>query len=134
METLIELKLLNSSFLFELFELVLLYRSDKQFPVEQSEPTVSQSTVPSPPSQARERRRDRKLPEEAPETADGEAGAPRHQAEHPSPQGDPIPPPPLQALPFATARLKESCLRVLFRPDPPWKYSHLGSLLLISGP
>ena len=33
---------------FELFELVLLLRLDKQFPVEQFEATVSQSTVPSP--------------------------------------------------------------------------------------
>ena len=34
---------------FELFELLLLLKSDKQFPVEQFEATVSQSTVPSPP-------------------------------------------------------------------------------------
>ena len=33
---------------FELFELVLLLKSDKQFPVEQFEATASQSTVPSP--------------------------------------------------------------------------------------
>ena len=33
---------------FELFELVLLLKLDKQFPVEQFEATVSQSTVPSP--------------------------------------------------------------------------------------
>ena len=31
------------------FELILLLKLDKQFPVEQFEPTVSQSTVPSPP-------------------------------------------------------------------------------------
>ena len=37
---------------FELFELVLLLKLDKQFPVEQFEATVSQSTVPSPPSYA----------------------------------------------------------------------------------
>ena len=41
---LIELKFLNSS-----FEIILLLNSDKQFPVEQFEATVSQSTVPSPP-------------------------------------------------------------------------------------
>ena len=34
---------------FELFELILLLNLDKQFPVEQFEATVSQSTVPSPP-------------------------------------------------------------------------------------
>ena len=34
---------------FELFELILLLKLDKQFPVEQFEATVSQSTVPSPP-------------------------------------------------------------------------------------
>ena len=34
---------------FELFELILLLKLDKQFPIEQFEPTVSQSTVPSPP-------------------------------------------------------------------------------------
>ena len=34
---------------FELFELILLLKSDEQFPVEQFEATVSQSTVPSPP-------------------------------------------------------------------------------------
>ena len=33
---------------FKLFELILLLKLDKQFPVEQFEPTVSQSTVPSP--------------------------------------------------------------------------------------
>ena len=33
----------------ELFELILLLKLDKQFPVEQFEATVSQSTVPSPP-------------------------------------------------------------------------------------
>ena len=33
---------------FELFELVLLLRLDKQFPVQQFEAMVSQSTVPSP--------------------------------------------------------------------------------------
>ena len=33
---------------FELFELILLLKLDKQFPVEQFEATVSQSTVPSP--------------------------------------------------------------------------------------
>ena len=32
---------------FELFELILLLKSDKQFPVEQFEATVSQSAVPS---------------------------------------------------------------------------------------
>ena len=35
---------------FELFELLLLLKLDKQFPVEQFEAAVSQSTVPSPPS------------------------------------------------------------------------------------
>ena len=35
---------------FELFELILLLKLDKQFPVEQCEATVSQSTAPSPPS------------------------------------------------------------------------------------
>ena len=44
-EILIELKFLNSSF----FELILVLKLDKQFPVEQFEATVSQSTVPSPP-------------------------------------------------------------------------------------
>ena len=34
---------------FELFELILLLKFNKQFPVEQFEPTVSQSTVPSSP-------------------------------------------------------------------------------------
>ena len=34
---------------FELFELFLLLELDKQFPVEQFEATVSQSTVHSPP-------------------------------------------------------------------------------------
>ena len=34
---------------FELFELSILSELDKQFPVEQFEATVSQSTVPSPP-------------------------------------------------------------------------------------
>ena len=34
---------------FELFELIILSKFDKQFPVEQFEATVSQSTVPSPP-------------------------------------------------------------------------------------
>ena len=34
---------------FELFELLLLFKLDKQFPVEQFEATVSQSTVTSPP-------------------------------------------------------------------------------------
>ena len=34
---------------FELFELILLLKLGKQFPVEQFEATVSQSTVPSPP-------------------------------------------------------------------------------------
>ena len=33
---------------FELFELILLLKLDNQFSVEQFEPTVSQSTVPSP--------------------------------------------------------------------------------------
>ena len=33
---------------FELFELVLLMKLDKLFPVEQFEATLSQSTVPSP--------------------------------------------------------------------------------------
>ena len=45
LETLIELKIVN----FELFEFILLLELDKQFPVEQSEATVSQSTVPFPP-------------------------------------------------------------------------------------
>ena len=35
---------------FELVELILLLRLDKQFPVEQFEATIPQSTVPSPPS------------------------------------------------------------------------------------
>ena len=35
---------------FELFELILLWKLDKQLPVEQFEATVSQSTAPSPPS------------------------------------------------------------------------------------
>ena len=34
---------------FELFELILLSKLDRQLPVEQFEATVSQSTVPSPP-------------------------------------------------------------------------------------
>ena len=34
---------------FELFELILLLKLDKQFPVEQFEAAMSQSTVPSPP-------------------------------------------------------------------------------------
>ena len=34
---------------FEPFELILLLKFNKQFPVEQFEATVSQSTVPSPP-------------------------------------------------------------------------------------
>ena len=34
---------------FELFELILLLKLNKQLPVEQFEATVSQSTVPSPP-------------------------------------------------------------------------------------
>ena len=34
---------------FELFEPILLLNKDKQFPVEQFEATVSQSTLPSPP-------------------------------------------------------------------------------------
>ena len=50
LETLIELKFLSQ---FELFELILLLKSDKQFPVEQFEATVSQSTVPSPPLKIR---------------------------------------------------------------------------------
>ena len=33
---------------FELFELILLLKLDKRFPVEQFEPRVSQSTVPFP--------------------------------------------------------------------------------------
>ena len=45
LETLIELKFPNSS----LFELILLLKLDKQFPVEQFEAAVSQSTAPSPP-------------------------------------------------------------------------------------
>ena len=54
LETLIELRLLNSSFRaqisqFELCELILLLKLDKQFAVEQFEATGSQSTVPSPP-------------------------------------------------------------------------------------
>ena len=42
---------------FELFELCVLLNLDKQFSVEQFEPTVSQSTVPSPPSYDRARTR-----------------------------------------------------------------------------
>ena len=34
---------------FELFELILLLKLEKRFPVEQFEATVSQSKVPSPP-------------------------------------------------------------------------------------
>ena len=34
---------------FELFELILLLKLDKRFPVERIEATASQSTVPSPP-------------------------------------------------------------------------------------
>ena len=34
---------------YELFEIIPVFNLDKQFPVEQFEPTVSQSTVPSPP-------------------------------------------------------------------------------------
>ena len=57
LETLIELKFLNSSFSSsntqcELFELILLSKLDKQLPVEQFErfeSAVSQSAVPSPP-------------------------------------------------------------------------------------
>ena len=45
LETLIELTILNSSF----FELGLLLKLDRQFPVERFEATVAQSTVPSPP-------------------------------------------------------------------------------------
>ena len=63
-KTLIELKFLNSSFSssnfsirafrariskFELFELVLLLKLDKQLPVERFEAAVPQSAVPSPP-------------------------------------------------------------------------------------
>ena len=52
METLIELKCLNSSFRaqmckFEFFEMLLL-KLEKQLPVEQFEATASQSTLPSP--------------------------------------------------------------------------------------
>ena len=43
LETLVELICLQ----FEFFELILLLKLDKQFPVEQFEATVSQSTVPS---------------------------------------------------------------------------------------
>ena len=45
LETLIELKLFNSSFV----EPILLLKIDEQLPVEQFEATVFQSTVPSPP-------------------------------------------------------------------------------------
>ena len=45
LETLIELKSLDSSF----YELVLLLKFDKQLPVERFEAAVSQSAVPSPP-------------------------------------------------------------------------------------
>ena len=54
LETLIELTFLNSSFSnsnlyqFDLFELILLLKLDKQFPVGQFEATVSQSAVPPP--------------------------------------------------------------------------------------
>ena len=34
---------------FEMFELILLLKLDRQFPVEQFEATASQSTVPPPP-------------------------------------------------------------------------------------
>ena len=40
---------------FESFELILLLKLDKQVSVEQFEPTVSQSTVPSPPLKMSER-------------------------------------------------------------------------------
>ena len=46
-ETLIELNVYQ----FELFELILLLKLDRRFPVQQFEPTVSQSAVPSPPLQ-----------------------------------------------------------------------------------
>ena len=36
---------------FELFEFIILFKLAKQFSIEQFEPTVSQSTVSSPPSQ-----------------------------------------------------------------------------------
>ena len=45
LETLLELKLFTSSF----SSFILLLKLDKQFPIEQFEATVSQSTVPSPP-------------------------------------------------------------------------------------
>ena len=47
LETLVELKFLNSS----LSELILLWKLDKLFPVEHFEAAASQSTVPSPPSE-----------------------------------------------------------------------------------
>ena len=45
METLIELEFLDLRF----SSFILLSKSDRQFPVEQFEAAVSQSTVPSPP-------------------------------------------------------------------------------------
>ena len=45
LETLIELKFVSS----KLFELILLLNLDKQFSIEQFEPTVSRSALPSPP-------------------------------------------------------------------------------------
>ena len=42
---------------FELFELILLFKLDKQLPVEQFEATVSQSRVPAPPPFYRRRGR-----------------------------------------------------------------------------
>ena len=47
---------------FELFELILLLKFDKQFPAEQFEATVSQSTVPSPPLNTCKHFRNRDFP------------------------------------------------------------------------
>ena len=49
LETLIGLEISQ----FEFFELIILSKLDKEFSIEQFEPTVSQSTVPSPPSKLR---------------------------------------------------------------------------------
>ena len=46
LETLIELKLFNSS--FRAYPFIIEFKSDKQLPVEQFEAIASQSTVPSP--------------------------------------------------------------------------------------
>ena len=54
---------------FELFELILLLKLDKQFSIEQFEPTVSQSTVSSPLLISRSYKDQQKAPQ------DNESGA-----------------------------------------------------------